>query len=65
LKVELKSTPAAPEVHRIYRHATEVSNKKIGRCLHTYLHNFAKLYKLLKMMNNMQLFTLNTYLAQQ
>jgi hypothetical protein len=30
-----------PEVCRTYPHPVEVSNKKIGRRLHTSLHNFA------------------------
>jgi hypothetical protein len=49
LKAKFKCTSIAPEVHRIYSHPTKVSNKKIGRCLHTSLHNFANLCKLLNL----------------
>jgi hypothetical protein len=40
LKAKLKLISKAPEVHKIYRHPYNVSNKKIGRHLHTPLHNF-------------------------
>src|ERR1700759_2133975 len=38
--------PLASEVHRIYRCPRYVSNKKIGKDLHTSLHNFATTSKL-------------------
>jgi hypothetical protein len=48
LKAKSKTRSIASEVQRSYRYLHKLSNKIIGRCLHTSLHKFATRFKLLR-----------------